>query len=89
MTPASYLMGRCLVKIPYIGLVNIVAGKGIVPEFIQYEANPRNIIRALKPMLTDETEIRKIKKELSRVSDALGERGASEKVASIAQKMMS
>ena len=49
----TYFIGSRVVKLPYIGMVNIVAGKEICPEFIQGEAVPDDIAKALQPLLTD------------------------------------
>src|ERR1700752_2467472 len=39
----TYLLAKMFVKIPDIGLVNVVAGKRIVPECVQYDATPQKI----------------------------------------------
>ncbi|WP_305043679.1 lipid-A-disaccharide synthase, partial [Geoalkalibacter sp.] len=43
MNPITYAIGKRLVKVPHIGLVNIVAGKSVVREFIQNDATPEAI----------------------------------------------
>lgn len=40
---STFVLGRWLIQIPYIGLVNVVAGRKIVPEFIQHEIRPETI----------------------------------------------
>src|SRR5579872_7465458 len=40
MSPITYQLARCLVKIPAIGLPNLLANEKLVPEFIQQEAQP-------------------------------------------------
>ncbi len=42
----TWFTTKLLIELPYIGLVNVVAGKKIVPEFIQYHANPTNLFKA-------------------------------------------
>lgn len=54
----SYQIAKRLVKIRFIGLVNLIMNKEVVKELIQYEMNVENIVRELKPLLT-ETEKRK------------------------------
>jgi len=39
----TWFIARCLIKIPYIGMVNIVAGKHVAAEFIQFAATAENI----------------------------------------------
>jgi lipid-A-disaccharide synthase len=79
----SYLIGRLLVSVKCIGLVNIVAGEKIVPELIQHEANAEAIASAInqfleKPALADE-----VRNELAKVKGKLGAPGAAGRVAEI------
>lgn len=49
----SYFIAKKLVKISHIGLCNIVAGKGIVKEFIQSDATPENLCSETLRILHD------------------------------------
>jgi len=64
-----------LVKIDYIGLVNILAGKKVVDEFIQGEADPVHIKEALERFVTDEQYTAKVKLEMSEAVSQLGDPG--------------
>lgn len=79
----SWLYLKMLIKIPYIGMVNIIAGSKIIPEFIQYQANPKKIASYIENALTNPEKLDKIKKLLSCVKENLGETGASYKAAEI------
>lgn len=79
----NYLLYRPQVKVPYIGMVNIVAGKEVVPEFIQFNAAPYKIADAVIKLLNSPSELQKITKELSLVKSSLGSSGASEKAAKV------
>jgi len=70
-----------LIKVDNIGLVNIVAGKQIVPEFIQHRANAATIAREVTALLRNEEMLSTMRKELSLVRGKLGEIGASARVA--------
>ena len=75
----TYFLAKSLIKIPYIGLVNIVAGKKIAEELIQEDANAANIANAVEtalhnPQITD---------ELAAVKTSLGEPGASLRAAQV------
>jgi lipid-A-disaccharide synthase len=85
----TYLLAKTLVKIPNIGMVNIVAGKKIVPEFIQFQANPEKIASEMEKILKDKDEYEKIKRDLARVRDKLGEKGAYHRGAQIVNQMLS
>ncbi|MBN2564928.1 MAG: lipid-A-disaccharide synthase, partial [Candidatus Eisenbacteria bacterium] len=53
LSTLSYMIGRALVKIPDIGLVNVVAGERIVPELVQGAATARRMADEVRPFLTD------------------------------------
>jgi lipid-A-disaccharide synthase len=78
----TYILTKNLIKLPFIGLVNIAAGKSIVPEFLQNEAMPEKIAEYLDKILKDKQATDAIKKEFISVSNALGHPGASRRAAS-------
>ena len=80
-SPATFFIGRMLVDVPYIGLVNIVAGKKIVPEFVQHAMTVENLVPAVGRMLDDAPYAAAMRRDLGVIRDSLGEPGASEKVA--------
>jgi len=85
----TYLLAKTLVKIPNIGMVNIVAGEKIVPEFIQSEAKAERIAREMERILTDKGEYERMKNDLARVRDRLGEQGAYQRGARIVNQILS
>jgi lipid-A-disaccharide synthase len=81
----DYLIGRWLIKIPHIGLVNIVAGRLLAPEFIQDALEPRAVADALAPLLNPaSSERRTMLVGLDAVRASLGAPGAAERVAAMA-----
>lgn len=81
---ATYLIGKILIHIPYIGLANIVAGKEVVPELIQGDVTPERIAAETASILRDRKRMEAMQAELCYVKEALGEKGASQKVAGLA-----
>ncbi len=79
----NYLLYRPQVKIPYIGMVNIVAGEKIVPEFIQSGARPEKIASSIIELLENPEIAGRMSRKLKTVKDSLGEPGASERAAKI------
>jgi lipid-A-disaccharide synthase len=82
----TYLLAKIFVKIKNIGLVNIVAGKAIVPELIQNNASPEKIAAEMEKLLSDPKEFHRIQKELSKIHNWLGDPGASRRAAKIIVK---
>jgi lipid-A-disaccharide synthase len=81
----DYAIGRWLVKIPHIGLVNIVAGRLLAPEFIQDALQPRPVADALEPLLNPASDARRTMVDgLASVRASLGQPGAAKRVAEIA-----
>ena len=60
MAPLSYRLMRRMGYLPYVGLPNILAGKFVVPEFIQDDATPENLAQALLNFLADKTTCARI-----------------------------
>jgi lipid-A-disaccharide synthase len=77
MNLLNYLLYRPQVKLPYIGMVNIVAGKKIIPEFVQFRARPKKIAPEVLRILGDQKELQKITSNLNSVRSSLGEPGAA------------
>jgi lipid-A-disaccharide synthase len=82
----SYLYLRMAIKVKYIGMVNLIAGRLIVPEFIQYGARPKRICAYIKNTLTCPQELNRIKQLLLEVKARLGEKEAARKAAQIILK---
>jgi lipid-A-disaccharide synthase len=87
MAPLTYAVGRRLIKMPHIGLVNIVAGKEVVKEFVQHEATAENVAKEIFNILENTEYNRVMREELSHVRSRMGEAGCSERVARMASEL--
>ena len=84
--PLTYFAARRLVTIPRIGLVNVVAGKEVAPEYVQDALRPEAVAPVLERLLRgDSPERREMLRELERVRGMLGQPGAAGRVAAIAR----
>ncbi len=84
----SYLIGRMLISVDYIGLVNIVAGKSVAPELIQHEANPERIAAEVLSILSDGDRRKEIKAEFLQLREKLGQPGAAGRAADLALTLL-
>jgi lipid-A-disaccharide synthase len=77
----TWAYAKSIIKIPYIGLANVVAGKKVVPEFVQFGARPNLIAQEASSLLKDKEKYNKVKQELSQIKIHLGSAGASQRAA--------
>ncbi|PJA26370.1 MAG: lipid-A-disaccharide synthase [candidate division Zixibacteria bacterium CG_4_9_14_3_um_filter_46_8] len=80
----TYRIARACVKVDYIAMVNLIAAKRIVPEFIQDEAQPERLRDELYPLLTDNGARRAARQASLEIRKLLGEKGAYQRAADIA-----
>jgi lipid-A-disaccharide synthase len=88
VTPFSYWLGRKLIKVPYIGLANLIAGERVVPELIQDDVRPDRLADEAFSLLEDEKSRKTMVAKLKDIRKGLGRGGASERAARIAIEMM-
>jgi lipid-A-disaccharide synthase len=81
VSPTTYWLGRRLVTVDTIGMVNLIAGEKIVPEFVQEAFTPNAVANEAIAMLTDPARARRIRDGLARVRERLGGGGASRRAA--------
>jgi lipid-A-disaccharide synthase len=77
----TYIAGRLLVKVKYLGMPNVLADKEVVPEFIQHRAQPREIAKAVEQLIGDPKARQQMISEFDKIAAHLGESGASERAA--------
>jgi lipid-A-disaccharide synthase len=88
LSPVTFWIAKRVVKVPYIGLVNLVAGDEVAPELIQGELTPDRLAREALVLL-ENTQLRAdVIRKLKGIREKLGQGGASDKTAGIALEMM-
>lgn len=87
LSPATYVLARRLVKLRHFSLVNIIAGKQVVPELLQSEVNGERIAGVVRDLIRPETYA-DVLSELREVRTQLGSAGASERAATEILRML-
>jgi len=53
VSPVTYILGKPRVKVPYFAMVNLIAGEQVVPELVQHDFTPQNVVTRLQEILPD------------------------------------
>lgn len=77
----TYIAAKLVVRVEHIGMPNLLAGKEIVPEFIQHRTNPGAITAAVLSLVDDEVKRNAMIHEFDRIMAKLGQGGASQSAA--------
>ena len=82
-TPLTFWLARFLIQVRWIGLVNLVAGRTVVPELIQFDATGQRLYEEALQILEDRSAYAEMKRSLAKVRADLGEPGASTRAAEV------
>jgi lipid-A-disaccharide synthase len=83
-----HLLGWLIIKTKYLSLVNILAGKELVPEFMPYFTSIEPIVASIEKLLQDNNKLAKLSRDLIRLTEPLAEKKACREVANIAVDML-
>ena len=81
MSWPTYAIARALVRVPYISMANLLAGKALVPELIQRDATGESVAAAALHLLEDSRRLGRIRGELLALREQLGGPGAADRAA--------
>jgi lipid-A-disaccharide synthase len=84
----TYALARMLVNVKHAGMVNIMAGKEVVPELIQADFTAERVVSKTRALLENREPRDRIVRELVTLREKLGTPGAADRVANIAMSMM-
>jgi lipid-A-disaccharide synthase len=87
LSPVTYHVGRAFVHVTTYGMVNLVAGRPIVPELIQDAFTPAAVAREAVSLLTDHARAEAMRRDLAEVRARLGDPGASRRAAEAVLRM--
>jgi lipid-A-disaccharide synthase len=88
VSPFTYEVGKRVIKVPHIGICNIVAGKGVARELIQHEVTPEAMADEIGRILTSDAYARRMRRDFAEVRVKLGSGGALRRLARVASGMM-
>jgi lipid-A-disaccharide synthase len=81
VSPLTYALGKPFVKVDTYGMVNLVAGRRIVPELVQADFTPGRVADEAVSLLTDQARAAAMRSALADVTSRLGGPGASRRAA--------
>jgi lipid-A-disaccharide synthase len=87
-SPLTFMLGKMLVHVDHIGMINIVAGSRIVPELWQDAVTPAGIAREVDAFLDDPARLSATRSALGIVRDKLGPPGAAGRAAAVAYELL-
>jgi lipid-A-disaccharide synthase len=82
-SPISYLIAKSVIRVPFISLVNLLAGREVVKELIQHEANASGLSAELEKLLNDKSYRLRIMKGYNEIIQKLDTGSASENLANL------
>ncbi|MFH1593407.1 MAG: lipid-A-disaccharide synthase [Candidatus Omnitrophota bacterium] len=82
------LLFKIFARTPFIGLVNIIAGRSVVPEILQYDAKPKRLASEILSIITSKDRADKQVEGLKEVKASLGTSGASKRAAQIIDRFI-
>jgi lipid-A-disaccharide synthase len=92
VSPVTWNFGRRLLKVPFVAMPNLIAGKQIVPELLQQDFTSKNVVASLRPLLVEGPERAKMIGELSGIQEVLkrqnGDGTAADRAADAVLKVM-
>jgi lipid-A-disaccharide synthase len=85
----SYALGRPLVQLPRFAMVNLIAGREVVPELVQSRFTPKNVAAKLRELISDSSAREKMKRDFADIRVRLkGEAGAAPAAERAADSML-
>jgi lipid-A-disaccharide synthase len=71
VTPLTYLLGRSTVKVPHFAMVNLIAGKQVIPELVQQDFTPEKVMAEIEKIIPESEARKKMLAGLKEVRDGL------------------
>jgi lipid-A-disaccharide synthase len=87
LAPLTYHLGKHIIKVKHISLVNILSGRQVVQELLQDKANPGEIVKELKQIITDTKYREDMLHYYRKIKEPFSGKKPSERIAEIVIEM--
>ena len=84
----TYGLGRMLIRLPYLSMVNVLAGEKVVPEFLQGAAEPERLAKAALQILRNPKGAEAMAGRIRDVAKKLGGPGAAARAATEVEEVL-
>jgi lipid-A-disaccharide synthase len=88
LSPLTFAVGRRLIRVPHVGMANLLAGERMFPELLQHFFTPENVAREVLELVRHPERLKDLSRGLSRVITSLGGPGASRRAAQVALELL-
>jgi lipid-A-disaccharide synthase len=88
VSPVTFMVARWLIRVPHVGMANLLAGERIFPELIQDDFTPARLAQEVLELITQRARLKSIFQGLARVITLLSGPGASARAAQVALELM-
>jgi lipid-A-disaccharide synthase len=88
LAPITYEVGRQLIRVPHVGMANLLAEERVFPELIQDGFTPENLAREVLALIKDRGRLLKMRQGQARIISSLGGPGASRRAARVALELI-
>jgi lipid-A-disaccharide synthase len=88
VSPLTFAVGRRLVRVPHVGMANLLAGERVFPELLQDDFTPERLAQEVLSLIRDPGRIDAVRRGLATVIRRLGGPGASRRAAQVAVELM-
>lgn len=84
----TYALGRRMIRVPHAAMANLIAGREVVPELIQWDCTAERVAGEAQRLLEDPGRLARIREDLAQVAERLGAPGASQRAAEAVFKVL-
>ncbi len=81
VSPLTFLIGKCLVKLRWVSLPNLILQREVFPEFLQHDATPENLAGKIEEWLSKPSSLNAVRASMTEVASRCGADGSARRAA--------